>query len=303
MQPSVSKGSEKREVPVCEWGVRLVLWVYAHLGRRVAVWLVGGIMLCAYPFLRKARRASRLYRQRWREHTGRPCCSGFAHLYTFACTMADRLACRDHLFGMDKVEVRTRAEYEELCERYRRHEGVFCIASHLGCFDMLRVLFEDPAQGQGGEIHVFMDTAATVQFARMQSRYASRSDMFVHSVEELGLALSMEMAQKLDEGAIVVMAGDRVWRAGAKANIRVPFLGRVADFPRGCFKWAAALQCPVYTFCLTEQGAHYDLRVRCLSADGTAPAQSLAEAYVHTLEEWCVMYPQNWFNFYPFWGE
>lgn len=302
MQHAVTRGADKREVPVCEWGVRLVLWVYAHLGRRVAVWLVGGIMLFAYPFLRKARRASREYRQRWQEYTGRPCCSGFSHLYTFACTMADRLACRDKLFGMEQVAVQTPAEYEELCTRYRRREGVFCIASHLGCFDMLRVLFEDPAQGQGGEIHVFMDTAATVQFARMQSRYATRSDLFVHSVEELGLALSMEMAQKLDEGAIVVMAGDRVWRTGAKANIRVPFLGREADFPRGCFKWAAALQCPVYTFCLTEQGAHYDLCVRCLSSDGAASAQNLAEAYVRTLEEWCILYPQNWFNFYSFWG-
>lgn len=302
MQHAVTRGADKREVPVCEWGVRLVLWVYAHLGRRVAVWLVGGIMLFAYPFLRKARCASREYRQRWQEYTGRPCCSGFSHLYTFSCTMADRLACRDKLFGMEQVAVQTPAEYEELCARYRRREGVFCIASHLGCFDMLRVLFEDPAQGQGGEIHVFMDTAATVQFARMQSRYATRSDLFVHSVEELGLALSMEMAQKLDDGAIVVMAGDRVWRTGAKANIRVPFFGREADFPRGCFKWAAALQCPVYTFCLTEQGAHYDLCVRCLSADGAASAQNLAEAYVRTLEEWCILYPQNWFNFYSFWG-
>ena len=302
MPPSVNSVSDKREVPVCEWGIRLVLWVYAHLGRRVAVWLVAGIMLCAYPFLVKARRASRLYRKQWQTHTGRACCSGFSHLLTFACTMADRLACRGKLLGMEQVVVQTPDEYEELCERYRRGEGVFCIASHLGCFDMLRVLFEDPAQGKGGEIHVFMDTAATVQFSRMQSHYATRSDLFVHSVEELGMAMSMQMAQKLDEGAIVVMAGDRVWRAGAKANIRVPFLGREADFPRGCFKWAAALQCPVYTFCLTEQGQHYDLRVRCLSAEGTESATCLAREYVRTLEEWCILYPQNWFNFYPFWG-
>lgn len=302
MPAAVNSNSSGREVPVSQCGIRIVMWVYRCLGQRTCRCLVALVLLCAYPFLGRARRASAEFRRQWTAHTGRPACSGFRHLLTFANSMADRLACRNGLLGMEHVRICTPAAYRELCERYYRREGVFCVASHLGCFDMLRVLFEDPAQGKGGEIHVFMDTAATQQFMRMQKRYASRSDLFVHSVQELGVGLSMQMAQKLEEGAMVVMAGDRVWRSGKRFVYCLPFLGREACFPRGCFSWAAALACPVYTFCLTAKGAGYDLRVRCLSEDGLLPGEALAGSFAGTLQEWCELYPENWFNFYSYWS-
>ena len=302
MPAALNSYTREREVPVSRLGILILMWVYRRLGRRVCRGLVVVIMLCAYPFLTRARRFSREFRQQWAAHTGRHACSGFRHLLTFAYTLADRLACRDGLLGMEQVVVRTPEAYQELCERYRRREGVFCVASHLGCHDMLRVLFENPAHGRGGEIHIFMDTAATEQFMRMQSRYANRSDLFVHSVQEFGMGLSLRMAQKLEEGALLIMAGDRLRHTGKRAALRLPFLGREAELPHGCFRWAAAMNCPVYTFALVAQGSKYDLLVRCLSADGKASALELAQGFVCTLEEWVGLYPENWFNFYSYWA-
>ena len=301
MPAALNSYTREREVPVSNLGIRILMWAYRHLGWRTCRCMVVIITLCAYPFLGRARRFSREFRRQWAAHTGKRPCSTFRHLLTFAYTLADRLACRLGLLGMERVVPRTPEPYRELCERYYRREGVFCIASHLGCDDMLRVLFEDPAQGKGGEIHVFMDTAATKQFARMQSRYASRSDMFVHSVEELGMGMSLLMAQKLEEGAILIIAGDRIRQSGKRSEYRIPFLGREAEFPRGCFSWAAAMACPVYTFCLVEHGGNYDLLVRCLSDEGKKPALELAQSFAGTLEEWVTQYPDNWFNFYSFW--
>lgn len=302
MPAALNSSRTGREVPVSQCGIRIVMWVYRYLGQRACRCLVALLLLSAYPFLRRARQASAEFRSQWAAHTGRSACSGIRHLLTFAYSMADRLACRSGLLGMEQVNICTPEAYKELCERYYRHEGVFCVASHLGCFDMLRVLFEDPAQGKGGEIHVFMDTAATQQFMNMQKRYASRSDLFVHSVQELGVGLSVQMAHKLEEGAMVVMAGDRVWRSGKRSVYRVPFLGKAASFPRGCFNWAAALECPVYTFCLVSKGKGYDLQVRCLSENGHLDGESLAVTFANTLQEWCELYPENWFNFYSYWS-
>lgn len=302
MPAALTSYTQEREVPVSSFGIRFLMWVYRYMGWRACRFVVVLIMLCAYPFLTRGRFHSREFRRQWAAHTGKRPVSGFRHLLTFAYTLADRLACRLGLLGMERVVPRTPEVYHELCERYRHREGVFCLASHLGCFDMLRVLFEDPAQGQGGEIHVFMDTAATEQFARMQSRYASRCDMFVHSVEDFGMGLSLLLTQKLEEGAMVIIAGDRMKHVGKRTALRVPFLGREAEFPRGCFSWAAAVACPVYTFSLVERGGCYDLLVRCLSESGKVPALELARRFAATLEEWTSLYPDNWFNFYSFWS-
>ena len=302
MSAELASAVSQREVPMCKAGILLLMWVYRCLGQCACRCLVWVVMLFAYPFLRSARRASASFLQQWRVYTGRRGCSSFRHLLTFSYTIADRLACRMGLFERERVRICTPEAAQELMGCYRRGEGVFCIASHLGCFDMLRVLFAEPAQKGGGEVHVFMDTTATEAFMRMQSRYACCSDLFVHDVHGLGVGMSILMAQKLESGAVVVMAGDRLWREGRRAELQEVFLGRKTAFPRGCFSWAAALCCPVFTFCLAEHCGMYDLHVRCLSRErGGAKTAQLAHEFVHTLEEWCLLYPANWFNFYSYW--
>ena len=291
-----------REVHVSSHGIRLLLWIYRHCGQRACRQLVTCILTCAYPFLRRARVNSLRFRRQWSLYTARRPVGGFAHLRTFAYTLADRLACRAGLFDMRRVRVCTPAAYEKLCSLYFNGRGVFCISSHLGCFDMLRVLFDCTRKEMTGEIHVFMDTTATQSFSRQQLRYGGEAlETYVHSVQELGPGLSMQMAEKVEQGAMVVMAGDRTWREGKRANYVFPFLGRDASFPRGCFRWAAALGCPVYTFCLAENGGMYDLHVECLSENGESGAETLARRFSEQLQELCRNYPSNWFNFYDFW--
>lgn len=294
--------NRSRETYVSGAGIALLLFVYKLFGQSACRCLTAVVVFLSYPFLRSARRASASFRKQWELFTSTRCVSGLTHLRTFAYTLADRLACRAGLFPFHLVQVCTPETVESLTALYRQRKGVFCIVSHLGCFDMLRVFFDSSREEMAGEIHVFMDTRATQAFVRYQKRYggAQLEDM-VHSVETLGPALSMEMAGKVDAGAMLVMAGDRIWRDSADANYEFSFLGRKARFPRGCFRWAAAMKVPVYSLCLAENGGRYDLHVECLSADGDTQAKSLAAAYVASLENLCCRYPANWFNFYDFW--
>lgn len=293
---------QTRETYVSGGGISLLLLVYRLFGQRVCRFLIAGIVLCSYPFLGPARRASAAFRKQWAHFMAAPCVGGMTHLRTFAYTLADRLACRAGLLHFNRIRVCTPEPVETLTALYRQGKGVFCIVSHLGCFDMLRVLFDSTREDMAGEIHVFMDTRATQEFTRHQLRFGgAQLEHLVHSVEDLGPALSMEMAEKLDNGAMLVMAGDRIWRDSADANYELPFLGRPAWFPRGCFRWAVAMKVPIYSLCLAENGGKYDLHVECLSAQGEIAAKSLAAAFVSSLEKLCCRYPANWFNFYNFW--
>lgn len=292
-----------RETRVSPLGISLLLWIYRVFGQRCCRWCISLVVACAWPFLGKVRAVSALFIRKWRAYTGQQRgISSYEHLRTFAYTLADRLACRAGLFDMSRVRICTPDAYESLCRLYYTGQGVFCITSHLGCFDMLRVLFDCTREGMKGEMHVFMDTAATQAFAQQQRRYGkSMLDTYVHPVQELGPVLSMQMMEKLEQGAMLIMAGDRVWRDEESANYRLPFLGADARFPKGCFRWAAALGCPVYTFCLVENGGGYDLHVECLSSTGETKATSLVSHFAAHLEQLCCRYPANWFNFYNFW--
>jgi predicted LPLAT superfamily acyltransferase len=69
--------------------------------------------------------------------------------------------------------------------------------------------------------------------------------------------------------------------------------------------------CPlILTGCIGSGGGHYRAVAIPLASAGVVPrrerrayAERLAQRYAHTLEEWCVDAPYQWFNFFDFWPD
>lgn len=308
----MSQGSHpavtSREVRSSRLGIWFLLQVYRWCGQRVTRWLITLVLACIYPWLRQARKASGEYQTHWQKVAGRRFPGGtFRHVLTFAWGLADRLACWQGYFDCRKIRVRTPLEYETMTARYMNGQGGFCLVSHLGNFELLRAIFTPITEKKGAGIHVFMDTAATQGFVNAQRELAPHADVLrLHSIRELDVGMSMRMAQAVEEGSLVIIAGDRHHVASkdlASKGYRMRFLGEEAMFPRGSFRWAGALGCPVYSLFLLESGGRYDLQIRELAnGEERVKAEHLVEDYVQHLEEMCLQYPLNWFNFYSFWS-
>ena len=59
---------------------------------------------------------------------------------------------------------------------------------------------------------------------------------------------------KVEQGEIVVIVGDRTSATTGERSTRVEFLGKPASFSQGPFILAALLDCPVYfLFCLKDK--------------------------------------------------
>jgi predicted LPLAT superfamily acyltransferase len=107
----------------------------------------------------------------------------------------------------------------------------------------------------------------------------------------------------------VAVLGDRVGVNEKTATAQ--FLGAPARFPTGPFTLAALLRCPIYlTFGLYRAPNRYDLYCEPLAQHLELPrgAREAALAahvqrYADRLEHYCRLAPDNWFNFYDFWGD
>lgn len=90
----------------------------------------------------------------------------------------------------------------------------------------------------------------------------------------------------------------------------IPFLGKLAAFDVSVFKWAAERQTPLgYTFGFKAEGRAYDFYMcplKHLSFTRHESKESQlygwAEDFVEVLEQYVRQYPDQWFNFYPFWS-
>ena len=290
-----------------EGGGLFALWlirtIARRLGRRVArplLWPITG-----YFLLKRGpeRRASRAYLSRV---LGRRVgvLDGARHVHTFAATILDRVFLLGGDLGRFDITINGVEDVHTLLDR---GNGVLLFGSHLGSFDVLRVL---ATRRPDYLIRVVLDKGQNPAMMKLLDALNPTIAANVIDAAQDGPSVVMAMKQSLDEGALVAMLVGRA-RPDEPA-LPAPFLGGVARFPTTPWLIAAALKVPVVLgFGLYRGGNRYDLCFEAFAPEalevprGTR-AQALAlliRRYASRLETMTRDAPYNWFNFYDFWAD
>ena len=288
-----------------EGGGRFALWVIRCIAR------YGGRGIsraCLYPitlyFLLvrgPERRASRAYLHRV---SGAPASlwSVARHIHTFAATILDRVFLLGGRFGGFDVRVTGLPELHAVLDR---GQGVLLFGSHLGSFEVMRVLAQ---QKPDYKIRVVLDKAHNQAVTQLLDALNPEIAAGVIDAGPDGPSIAMAIKQATDDGALVALLVDRA-RAGEPA-LKAEFLGREAPFPTAPWLIASALKVPVVlAFGLYQGGHRYHLSFESFSDSVAVPRQQRAQAvlsliqrYAGRLEHYARLAPYNWFNFYDFWG-
>lgn len=276
-----------------EWLIRLIVWLARTTGRAFCRALLYPIVLYFVITDAPARRASFEFLSAVR---GRPARWGdvFAHLYSFACTLLDRVYMAAGEFDRFEVTIEGLSLVEAALAQGR---GCVLLGSHLGSFDLM-MLAHQALDGRPVSAMMRMDPHSRLR------RIAGIDDSAFDLIP-LGQADSFLRAHDaLLQGRMVVVLADRV---DGSAHRRVSFLGRSAWLPIAPHVLAARAQAPVLMcFGLYEGGRRYRIEFAefgppaARSARGEA-LQPLLDRYAQRLEQYARRYPLNWFNFYPYW--
>ena len=218
----------------------------------------------------------------------------FGHVYCFAATLLDRVYMAAGDFDRFHVTVVGDPLVQKALESGK---GCVLLGSHLGSFDLMtmknKVLHDRPVT-----LLMHFDDRARVR------RIAGIDDSKL-SVIPLGRFDSYLRAYEvLQKGGIVVALADRSENA---ATLDCEFFGRAALFPVGPHALAARAGATVLMgFGLYEGGSRYRIEFVEFgppAASGSrGPAlQPAIDRYARLLEQYARRYPQNWFNFYPYW--
>jgi predicted LPLAT superfamily acyltransferase len=287
-----------------EGGGWFAIWLIRSIarygGRTVGRLLLYPITL--YFLLRRApeRQASRVYLTRV---LGRPArlLDGARHIHTFASTILDRvflLSGRLQLFDVSLSGV------EDVHRQLDKRQGVLLFGSHLGSFEVLRVLAR---QRPDYVIRVVLDKGHNPAMTQLLDALDPQIAANVIDAAQDGPAIVLAIQQAVAAGHLVALLVDR-----AQANEAVQpasFLGRDALFPTAPWLIAMVLGTPVVlAFGLYRGGNRYDLVFEHFSDGLNAPraqrAQVLASVirrYAARLEHHARQAPSNRFNFYDFW--
>lgn len=294
------------------WGIRTLLWVRKRLG----AW---PLMLCMYPVVlgywatnARARAASRHYLQRLQDHTG---AVGHAvrwtdtlkHFLAFAETIMDKLLA----ISNEPIAVQE-AGMEGLLEVFTQQRGAVIVTAHIGCLELCRVSAEH--NPQIARLNILVHTAHAERFNRLLKQLRPNSRVQLLQVSEFSAATAVMLAEKIERGESVVIAGDRI-PLGQGLCVQAPFLGQPALFPAGPYVLAASLKCPLYALsCIRSPylARHYRYHIRAhrLAEQVLLPRASrqqalaaYAEQYALWLQTQLEAEPLAWFNFFNFWQQ
>lgn len=223
------------------------------------------------------------------------------HIHTFAATILDRLFLLSE--NTRRFDVRT-SGLDTLHRHLDAGRGVLLYGSHLGSFEVLRVLSRQRAEYP---IRVVLDRAHGRAMTELLDTLNPEIAATVIDASQDGPSVALAIGAALEQGAMVALLVDRSQEGGPTR--RVPFLGEPAEFPVAPWLLAAVLKVPVMlAFGLYRGGSRYDLvfepfseGVEFTRRERQAGVTALIERYAARLEHHVRSAPYNWFNFYDFW--
>ena len=282
------------------FALALIRGIARHGGRALARLLLYPTTL--YFLLRRApeRRASRAWLSRVSGQSA-TLWQVARHIHTFAATILDRVFL---LSGqLKRFDVRVQG-LDALHHALADGRGLLLFGSHLGSFEVLRVLSRERPDVK---VRVVLDIGHNPVMSQLLDALNPEVAATVIDAGQTGPTIMLEIQSAIAEGAIVTLLVDRV-QAG-QAWLPVPFLGREAPLPVAPWLIASVLGAPVMlAFGLYRGGKRYDLMfepfevgVRAPRAERAARLRALVGRYAARLEHHARQAPYNWFNFYDFW--
>jgi predicted LPLAT superfamily acyltransferase len=189
---------------------------------------------------------------------------------------------------------------EHLDELVRQGNGGLIISAHLGNWEVaghLMKRLESP-------INILMYDGEQEQIKTYMKQFNQNRSFNIILIKE-DISHIYEIAAALRRNEFICMHADR-FRPGNRTMQHV-FLGKPALFPAGPFILAAKLKAPVsFVFAFKETPTQYHFYAypgKVYAGKGTTGMEQMLLEYVTLLEEKLQQYPEQWFNYFPFWQE
>ncbi len=261
-------------------GRLLFMWYcYRFLGKSVAKILFLPGYLFIYPFCKPGRAALKQY---YAVVGVKP--RPFRHILSFAWSLLDKIdAC---------ALCRNPPRFTFTGDTDWMKGGAFLLSTHVGCIEVLPALRK--TYPHAPRVHAFQQMGHNALYTSLFAQKLDPAQLTLHAVEEIGVETAVEMQAAIQRGELVLMAGDRV-SAGSHRQLTHDFLGRPCHWPKGVFRFAKLMDCPVYGIVCAQTGWNtYEVSAKRL--DTTA----LLASYLDFLTQMVRAYPYQWYQFYSF---
>jgi len=290
--------------------LKFMLIIFKLLGHRVSSFIVSFIVLYFFISNAKSRHASlkylnMVYNTKQSTLKSPPSLwTSYKHCLNFGLSSIDKVSSWVGNIKRESVDFK---DSQILIDHAKNKQGAVIISAHLGNIELSRALAEDINEVTMNAL-VFTQNAEI--FNNTLKKINPEHNTHLIHVNDMGPETSIMLKNKIDDGEMVVIMGDRTAISSGNRNCEVNFLGEPALFSQGPVILASLMKCPVYLMlCIKERG-QYCIHLERISDKIVLSRQSrqqdikkYIQRYAARLEYYCQQNPLQWFNFFDFWQQ
>jgi len=219
------------------------------------------------------------------------------NILTFGQTLIDKVAIL--------ADVHHGLEFEHaggihLNDMLKDEKGGFVISAHLGNWEAAGHML----QRLETAINIVMYDGETENIKQALSEEDEKRSFNVINITDDGQHI-FEISAALARNELICLHADR-FRPGNR-TLSIEFLGEKAEFPMGPFILGAKMNAPVcFVFAFKKDKDNYRYQAypaKYYRGRGQQAVEEMAKDFVELLEKEIKNYPEQWFNYYPFWNE
>lgn len=285
-------------------GYKFFVFSIKHFGLSFAYFILRFVVVYFLLFSHKSIRATFYYFHRILKFNFlKSCVSIYKNYFLFGQVLIDKLT----LLSGQKTKITFKFEGEEyLKEMVDKKTGGLLISAHIGNFEIAGQLLKR----LNTRINIVMFEAEHQRIKEYLSDIFKENNVHIISIKN-DFSHIYEIKNAFENKEIVCMHADR-FVEGSK-TISTSFIGKECALPVGPFYLAQKYNIPVsFVFAMKEKKFHYHFYASPLKSyyqqqlnlkKREQETQIIIKDYVSELEKIIHQYPEQWFNYYEFWGK
>lgn len=282
----------------------LLLWyIYRLLGKKSVKFIVFFVTLFTFLAAPKVRKYSQKY---LKIVTGNgSLIQSFRHFLNYSYSLVDKMEMFTDNFSFSDISFADEEMKNAIYNDFLKGNGGCFLCSHLGNINAMQTFFNSSDKTYTKKVNLFLENAQCQIFNSFINSIAIKKPITAYPVENIDVTTSIEIKDKLDNGEILFIAGDRISAHNNNENaiFTSNFLGKKMKFPVGAFRFALILKVPIYFIaCTLEKDGKYKVHLKkfektCFRKD---KLEALKSEYVEFLENLTKQYPLQFYQFYDF---
>lgn len=282
----------------------LLLWyIYRLLGKKSVKFIVFFVTLFAFLAAPKVRKYSQKY---LKIVTGNgSLIQSFRHFLNYSYSLVDKMEMFTDNFSFSDISFADEEMKNAIYNDFLKGNGVCFLCSHLGNINAMQTFFNSSDKIYDKKVNLFLENAQCQIFNSFINSIAIKKPITAYPVENIDVTTSIEIKDKLDNGEILFIAGDRISAHNNNENaiFTSNFLGKKMKFPVGAFRFALILKVPIYFIaCTLEKDGKYKVHLKKFENTSFRKdkLEALKSEYVEFLENLTKQYPLQFYQFYDF---